>query len=268
MDIHNIILEDSNGHPLKAVGPNGEAVAPLELPKSGALTSYELYDDGAYQDGNAISPRFVDMGKNEILDRATSLVWIKRPELIIPTGLNSDDVGVEQGDYQQAVRYNAGDIVTDPSNSNAYICLTTYTTVEVDFPTELAGANAGNWQQTEWATSNNSGGVSPTYVPWDRDYGSTPNNALDMCQRMTKGGLAAGTWRLPNVKQLVSIVDYEHVSPAINTTFFPNCVADAYWTSTIYADDTYYAWYVSCYDGNVGGDSRNYSSLVRPVRQY
>lgn len=43
--------------------------------------------------------------------------------------------------------------------------------------------------------------------------------------------LAGRTWRLPSIKELMSIVDKSQHSPAIDTTYFPGS-AGAYWSST------------------------------------
>ena len=44
------------------------------LPKTGQTTSYQTYDDGYYQMGNPITPRFTDNGLT-ITDNATGLMW-------------------------------------------------------------------------------------------------------------------------------------------------------------------------------------------------
>ena len=59
-------------------------------------------------------------------------------------------------------------------------------------------------------------------------------------------------WRLPNINELSSLVDYALLSPCINATFF-TCNSDEYWTSTTYVGtataawvidfDTGYSWY-------------------------
>lgn len=41
-------------------------------------------------------------------------------------------------------------------------------------------------------------------------------------------------WRLPNIKELMSITDYGHNNPAIDETYFVNMHNDNYWSSTTY----------------------------------
>lgn len=43
---------------------------------------------------------------------------------------------------------------------------------------------------------------------------------------------AANEWRVPNVKELTSIIEASCVSPAINVTVFPNTPGISYWTSS------------------------------------
>ncbi|MBU0655486.1 MAG: DUF1566 domain-containing protein [Gammaproteobacteria bacterium] len=62
-------------------------------------------------------------------------------------------------------------------------------------------------------------------------------------------------WRLPNIKELQSLIERKCYGPAINITNFPNTPAGAneqppwYWSSTPVANATQ-AWAVSSYDGN------------------
>ena len=49
----------------------------IALPKSAQITSLVDYDDGYYQKGSPISPRFVDNGDDTITDRVTNLMWTK-----------------------------------------------------------------------------------------------------------------------------------------------------------------------------------------------
>jgi hypothetical protein len=69
-------------------------------------------------------------------------------------------------------------------------------------------------------------------------------------------------WRLPNIEELKSIVDYNKYDPAINTTFFPDFPKvkhSYYWSSTTHSNMTSYAGAVLFFSGGVfygfmGGD--------------
>ncbi|MEY4978521.1 MAG: hypothetical protein RLZZ352_791 [Pseudomonadota bacterium] len=73
-------------------------------------------------------------------------------------------------------------------------------------------------------------------------------------------------WRLPNVKELVSIVDKTRSTPAIETTVFPATPSGWYWTATPYAGEASFAWSVSFNVGYVNGNYRNSSLHIRLVR--
>ncbi|MBI3146887.1 MAG: DUF1566 domain-containing protein [Betaproteobacteria bacterium] len=74
-------------------------------------------------------------------------------------------------------------------------------------------------------------------------------------------------WRLPNKKELESIVETCGYNPAINTTFFPNTPTSFYfWTATSYAPNVAYAWIVIFSYGDLhayGKANTNYARLVR-----
>lgn len=78
---------------------------------------------------------------------------------------------------------------------------------------------------------------------------------------------AAGQpWRLPDAKELASLVDDSRVDPAIDIAAFPGTPSSWYWTSTHHAGNASGAWYVSFYDGNVYNYFRSYQLGVRLVR--
>lgn len=75
-------------------------------------------------------------------------------------------------------------------------------------------------------------------------------------------------WRLPNVKELQSLVNRGVLNPAIDSGTFPNIPEyTPFWTSTPYAGDASNAWSVEfSYGGNVvylGRSSYLYVRLVR-----
>ena len=66
--------------------------------------------------------------------------------------------------------------------------------------------------------------------------------AIDYCENLTLDTYS--DWRLPNLKELISIVDDTKVDPSIDTLVFQNTASDDYWSSTTYAGHSDYAWYV------------------------
>jgi|SRR5580765_3197099 len=73
-------------------------------------------------------------------------------------------------------------------------------------------------------------------------------------------------WRLPTIQELLTLVDYERHSPAIDTDYFPDTKSDWYWTSSSSAVDSGDAWVVSFGDGHSSRIYRAYSAFVRAVR--
>jgi uncharacterized protein YjdB len=82
-------------------------------------------------------------------------------------------------------------------------------------------------------------------------------------------GSTAGQWRLPNRKELQSLVDRSKFSPALPTghPFTSVQSAATYWSSSTYSGGTSYAWYVYMLDGGVYNWNPKSSNLyVWPVR--
>ena len=74
-----------------------------------------------------------------------------------------------------------------------------------------------------------------------------------------RGLCGARDWRLPNVRELLSIVANDRVQPAIDTRYFPNTQPfGAVWSSSPDAYHSGYAWYVEFHDGDFyDGNSLN-----------
>lgn len=98
------------------------------------------------------------------------------------------------------------------------------------------------------------------------------NTALYYCRILASGscglsdGSKAGDWRLPNLNELKSIVDYGRYHPAINTDYFPNTLPSHYWSSTTLAALPAYAGSVNFYDGHDDWRSKYSHAYVRAVR--
>lgn len=75
-----------------------------------------------------------------------------------------------------------------------------------------------------------------------------------------------GDWRLPNVRELQSLVEDCRSNPAINDTYFPNNPSAGVWSGSPDTGASSYAWYVHFYYGYVNNDSRASVNRVRLVR--
>jgi hypothetical protein len=125
---------------------------------------------------------------------------------------------------------------------------------------------------------NGDGTVSDacTGLMWQKDTASvnsegepTLSDRIDWCQSLSycdNLSLAGySDWRLPNIRELQSIVDYGSVYPAIDEEVF-GVFPTWYWSSTSTADDPSVAWYVNFLDGFVFRDEKSFNLHVRAVR--
>ena len=97
---------------------------------------------------------------------------------------------------------------------------------------------SGNWQQAfAWAADSN---ANPVY------------NYSD--------------WRLPNIKELGSIVDFGSAKPAINQSIFPNTASGPYWSSTPSRANVHQTIYIGFQAGDYGPSDRISNLYLRLVR--
>ena len=78
----------------------------------------------------------------------------------------------------------------------------------------------------------------------------TWEEAISYCENLTLADY--DDWRLPNIKELFSLVKSESAEPAIDQTYFPNTPEwGSFWSSTTQIDDTGSAWIVGISDGSM-----------------
>jgi len=78
--------------------------------------------------------------------------------------------------------------------------------------------------------------------------------------------LASDDWRLPNFKELNSIVERRNWIPAINPTVFPNTPSDFFWSASPYAFNFRNAWYVNFLNGDASDYVKGNAHHARLVR--
>jgi hypothetical protein len=80
-------------------------------------------------------------------------------------------------------------------------------------------------------------------------------------------GSKAGDWRLPNARELQSLVDYGRYGPALPAPNpFTAVQSAAYWSSTTYASDADAAWLVDFNGGVEYYNGKSYAGYVWCVR--
>lgn len=102
---------------------------------------------------------------------------------------------------------------------------------------------------------------------WDQAL-SLANNLKDPDYGLSDGSVA-GDWRLPNLKELLSLIDYGRSNPALPAGHLFDNVQSSYpyWSSTTDADDPDLAWDVGIgMKGLAEGFDKAYSDYVWCVR--
>ena len=128
-------------------------------------------------------------------------------------------------------------------------------------------------------TDNGDGTVTDnlTGLIWLKDanaFGTrTWANALADCATLNSGehgltdGSVEGDWRLPNVQELQSLIDYGQSNPALPSGHpFTGVGSSFYWSATTIAGFTTVAWYVTVGYGHVDDDVKSNANYVWPVR--
>ena len=108
---------------------------------------------------------------------------------------------------------------------------------------------------------------SSTNLMWQDDITSVSkawNDAIAYCEALNLGGY--NDWRLPNINELLSIIDISKINPAIKENIFTHITSSNYWSSSIGVSGTSNAWYVYFYNGYTGSNTKSNSSYVRCTR--
>jgi hypothetical protein len=108
------------------------------------------------------------------------------------------------------------------------------------------------------ATGTASGGACFDVGQCDTEKFAQLVNVAGLCGR--------SDWRMPHVKELLSIVDTGAVDPAIDPNYFSNTPASFFWSGSADATSATAAWRVNFGYGNANPEGRNLAFQVRVVR--
>jgi hypothetical protein len=97
-----------------------------------------------------------------------------------------------------------------------------------DLRTSLTWAKCSIGQTYTSSSNSCSGSGALSYATW--------GNALAAADSYSINGITG--WRLPNIKELGSLVDRSCAEPAINLTLFPNTISSVYYSSTPFKGST------------------------------
>lgn len=100
------------------------------------------------------------------------------------------------------------------------------------------------------------------------EYPMTWAEALETMLRLNRDRyLGANDWRLPNRRELRSLVSHQTARPVLPTGHpFHNVFPGWYWSSTSYAGNPAHAWYVHMEGGRMFYGGKDQSYLLWPVR--
>lgn len=109
-----------------------------------------------------------------------------------------------------------------------------------------------------------------TGLLWQRQAAATSSGyslATSACGTLSLGGSPAGTWRVPTLKELQTLVDWRATGTAIDATAFPGPygAADNFWSATANVSSLGLYWVVSFERGNNGYLPQGTAARVRCV---
>jgi hypothetical protein len=186
-------------------------------------------------------------------------MWVKQPEILIPGAVGihaTNQVQVAHGAWAQSHAYAAADLVSEGAGA-CYISAVAHTSGAGTFAEDRA-AHPTYWRVTIW-TASAADLVHPATMAWTA--------ALAACEALDYAGFS--DWRLPNVIEMVTLINYEENAPATYTSFpNTNTGATSYWTSTTADASTTHAFAVTFGNGvtDAPPPDKALTLLVRPVR--
>ncbi|MFH1038755.1 MAG: DUF1566 domain-containing protein [PVC group bacterium] len=194
-------------------------------------------------------------GKTEVVDTSTGdaaageilagkKAWVDGSEItgtmpagrLLRTGQTTSYLTGDDGTYQTGTAFSYQTL--DPAGNGEI--------VTIDNVTGLMWASVGDGAGCNWGT--------------DTDWAA----AIDWAEGLSFANQA--DWRLPNRRELESIVDFGQYDPAINTTYFPNTVPNFYWSGSTNEGFVHNAWAVDFNYGYVIDAVKSNCFWVRAVR--
>ena len=122
------------------------------------------------------------------------------------------------------------------------------------------------WKKCSEGQTYNSGDNSCSGSATGFNWQQALQRAQDVNEGISGENLSESDWRVPNIKELASIVEQECWNPSINVSVFPSTPSSGYWSSSPVAYDSNSAWYVGFDFGYGNTDVKHDLYYVRLVR--
>jgi hypothetical protein len=129
-----------------------------------------------------------------------------------------------------------------------------------------------SWYSTDASNNGGDPGVDnegATCAGYSSGNASTYCNTEAYVNRVNAAGWCGfKDWRMPEVDELTGLVDLSvaYPGPTIDRGYFPDALGTGYWTSSLHARHSYYAWYVGFYYGYSNYLDLGNGYAVRSVR--
>lgn len=218
--------------------PNNEAVTLVPTTTNVAIAAGYHNGSGYVQGDTDLAAGNIRSGVN-LFGVAGSLIGVSGNAGVPKTGQTTSYATGDDGDLERGVIW-PNPRFTDNSDGTVTDNLTGLTWLQ----------NANCFGIRNWATA------------------LTDANTLNSGECGLSDGSAEGDWRLPNVRELQSLVDYGRYNPALPSGHpFSSVQSNYYWSGSTHANNTSIAWVVSLADGIVTNETKTlvnkYVWLVR-----
>jgi len=154
------------------------------------------------------------------------------------------------------------------ASANAWSCVRDNVTGLIwEVKADDGGLRDRYWSYSWYNPDATSNGGSPGYRNQGSCGGNIDCDTLGYTQAVNRVGLCGATdWRLPNRKELQSIVDRSRTGRAIDTNYFPDTSPGFYWSSAPFSHYANDALLVDFKSGADGPYEKDYAQSVRLVR--
>jgi hypothetical protein len=270
--------------------------AQIECPRPGQ----EYYgQDGNYQAGAAMHYTVQGTNSDMVLDVVTGLTWLRNPygrdyyadgaaycaalslegyadwrvpsqrELITMLDIGKAEPkwnAVFNGGYSQAGYFSSNAYSGDATQQIGLVFTDAYVIIHAANTLGFMRCARGDALESTYSSDGATVTDLSTGLVWENQGNSTKytwKDALTYCENLNLGGKS--DWRLPNYKELLSIVDYTKNNPAISAPF--SAQSTSYWTSSTRYDHPNNGFYVDFTTGYASYYfSKSYTNCVRCVR--